>query len=88
MDRCIIGGALISLYQWRPMIFKKVGADDRFMDLALSWILALLSAIIIPKVPKKHLCTALRWFVPFIIIVWYDRWESNTRQKHLKHLLK
>jgi hypothetical protein len=24
----------------------------------------------------NHLLTALRWFVPFIIISWYDRWES------------
>lgn len=109
----LLGGALISLYQWRPMIFKKAGADDRFLDLSLSWLLALLLAIIIPKVLKEnrqyffmgifilvtafsyfsnwqgwliyhnwnHLCTALRWFIPFSIIVWYDRWETKLQDK-------
>ncbi len=109
----LLGGTLFNLYQWRPMIFKKVGADDRFMDLGLSWTLALLLAIIIPKAVHKyrpllfmgiatlvlafayfsywqswliyhnwnHFYTALRWFFPFIIMVWYDRWE--TKQNHL-----
>jgi hypothetical protein len=46
----VIGGALIGMYQWRPHIFSKVGADERFCDLGLGWTFGVLSAFIVPHI--------------------------------------
>ena len=47
------GGAFLSLYQWRSLIFVNESADDRFSDLGISWIFAMLSAVIIPRISLK-----------------------------------
>jgi hypothetical protein len=105
----VLGGLLIRLYEWTPHLFTLQSAEDRFPDVSISWVLALLSAIIVPKIPLKyrpivfmifsalatafcyfayghgwliyhrwnHLLTALRWFIPFIVIMWFDHWEST-----------
>jgi hypothetical protein len=96
------------IYEWSPHLFRLQSAEDRFPDVSISWVLALLSAIIIPKTPLtyrpivfmifaalatvfyyfayghgwliyhrwNHLLTALHWFIPFIVIMWFDHWES------------
>ncbi len=50
----LLGGALIELYQWRPGVFEFPPADDRFADLGLSLILALMISTIIPFVLYKY----------------------------------
>lgn len=104
----VLGGVLLNLYEWRPGLFKLPSAEDRFPDVGISWVLALFSAMIIPRIPLRyrpivfivfaalttsfcyfayghgwliyhrwnHFLTALRWFVPIIIVIWFDRWES------------
>jgi hypothetical protein len=105
----ILGGSLMGLYQWRPFIFKQVSADDRFSELGISLLFAILSAACIPKIKHKlrpmifisfaitaiifsyyshgqgwliyhkwnDILTAIRWLVPFSILIWLDYWESN-----------
>jgi len=107
----ILGGSLAGLYQWRPYIFQHESADDRFSELSISLIFALLSAVIIPKTKQKYrpifftsfavvaiiisyysrgqgwliynnwnnVLTAIRWIIPFAVLVWLDRWESMSR---------
>lgn len=110
----VLGGALLNLYQWTPHIIGNPSGDDRFSDLCISWILALFSAIIIPKTKPKNkpiifiafavltivfsyyaysqgwlvyhkwnnLFTALRWLVPFILLIFYERWENKYRNSY------
>lgn len=50
----MVGGALAGLYQWRPHIFHASSADDRFTDLGISWLLAILTAVMIPRALPKY----------------------------------
>lgn len=50
----VIGGAFLGLYQWRPFIFKKVGGDERFCDLSIGLSLAVLAALIIPRIEHVY----------------------------------
>ncbi len=50
----VFGGALVSLYQFQPDIFHSKPADDRFVDLGVSFLFAIITAIIIPKTPRRY----------------------------------
>lgn len=105
----ILGGVLLGFYQWRPYIINNSGGDDRLSDLGISYIFAVLSAIIVPRIKTKfrpllfisfaviaiifsyyshgqgwliyhkwnNVLTALRWIIPFLGIIWLDKWESK-----------
>jgi hypothetical protein len=109
----VVGGAFFSLYQFRPHIIKSELGDDRFADIGSSWILGIITAIMIPKVSKRfkfisfmsiallasvwalfmyrkgwliyhhwnHFLTLSRYFAPYLLIWWYDRWETTLEKQ-------
>lgn len=72
----VLGGSLIGLYQWRPLIFKHVSADDRFSELGISLIFAIFTAIIIPRVKNKFRPI---FFVSFAIVAIIFSYYSHSQ---------
>ncbi|WP_379950710.1 hypothetical protein [Ectobacillus funiculus] len=47
-------GALIRLYQWKPGVFEKAMADDRFADLGLSFVIASMAIIMLKIIHQRY----------------------------------
>lgn len=84
----IVGGALAGLYQWRPYIFHDLSADDRFTDLGISWLLAILTAIIIPKVlPEYRPFIFIGLAIAVTVVSFYFHGKEVLIYNHWNHIL-
>jgi len=50
----VMGGELLSLFEWRPHIFNSPHADDRFSEITTLTLLGILTGILIPKFKSKY----------------------------------
>ncbi|MBB6218334.1 hypothetical protein HNQ80_004498 [Anaerosolibacter carboniphilus] len=83
---------IFKMYQFRPNVFKDIMADCRFTDLLSGDVLAVICAILVPKIPNrlKLLFFTITAFigVAFALYAYYGGWLIYHRWNHLLMMLR
>lgn len=77
----VLPGAVVAvladLYQFRPGVFESKQSDDRFADLGSSLVLAIITALILPRTPGRYRL-AISVGLAFLATLWswYMHWKG------------